>query len=396
MSKGYLDNNSTLHNPAKFDIIDKYFSCTSRESRQYESLVKEIGRHTHFVFPSDWNWFGIDIDRVELGAGCFFFGKWEFKCIPDSENVSNYEFKTRNAIKDILCKSDFQIEAITTNYTIPLCKGVKDLFPNVFIPSFNEIDWKSADTEKLKKSYNDYVNELRMCQLSAYEIKGKKFPPYAGKGVFIYLLYTRDLRYFSPINFTGSGVIFGKKEFIEARKRLRIPTSNNTWDYEETFKTIGKAYLQKFLEEVAKIIQPCFDEFLLYLLRCYIRRDFFSLYDCFCNRAKIIKSDKEVEKLAKEKPDAIFIDKRYKSFTKTWSALDTFQKDFLLWIAFSNAMEWILECIHFDTLLTSPDKYKKFVNLVRSGKITNKLVSIIKNEIKKGLEEARKKKSPST
>jgi len=168
-----------------------------------------------------------------------------------------------------------------------------------------------------------------------------------GKGVFIHTTYTANLEYFSVINFTNSQYVLGEKRF-KCRNSLRL-----------------------YLQDVGDIIEPCFNEILLFMLEAYIRNDFHTLYDYFTR-------EEELDCIRLE-------DKEF----QVASILERMSDISNIWLAFVDAMEWLLECIHFDTILEEDRGFRKkprrleipsYLNLVelcQSGEIFSHLAQMI-------------------
>lgn len=307
-----MPETSSLRHPEMFENYQLYFRTLRRNSHNYKELVKRIGREPNIVYPDGW--YDLDIDRAILGKYGVHFGFEEYKHVNSLEEpfVWNSESQ-RGDVKEILIRSDFQIDYNTANFTIPGCKGVLSIEDNVM----------GLD--------DDYDNFLK------FHKRLKIYNGESGKGIFLFTFYTDDLKYFSPINFTGSEIIFGEDG-------LGI-------NFE----------LKRQLAKVGEIIEPCFNEYLLFLVQAYIRQDFSTLYKYLANGSELdlIRYDCDWEEELSEEFNSID-DKIYR------------------WYAFCDVMEWVLDCIHFDTIYENPKRYESFASRVRNGSI----ISIIKLRIK--------------
>ncbi len=313
-----MATSATLKNPDKFDNYHLYFR--NHDTANYNELVKRTNRKPNIIYPKGY--YDFDIDRVIAGSYCVHHGIQELKHADNLNNDFEWNFDQRGKIDSILnsSTSKFQIEYFTLNFTKHGNKGVKS--PNLNVVSTGK--------------YSDLLKGLKQTKFANEE---------QGKGIFLYIFYTDNMEYFCPINFTGSDLIFGEGSGITKTK----------FDY--------------LISELGKRIEPCFNEFLLFLVESYIRQNFEKLSDHLANGVKngLIKHQFDWEKN---------ISMDYSNRKNKVCA----------WHAFSSVMEWILECIHVDTILDQKfgqgysTQYPDFVDLVRSGKIETEIINRLNEE----------------
>lgn len=305
-----MSDKAEANNPDMFTNYQLYFRTRSRKSQNYKDLVKMINRQPDIVYPDGW--YDTDIDRVMVGAGCVHFGMQEFKHVNNLDEPFLWN-DNREYVRNKLVDSDMQIEYFTRNYTILNNKGVVS----------DKLGLTPIDT-----TYYNFLKQLKRIKFENGE---------SGKGVFLFIFYAENLEYFSPVNFTGSEHVFGKDGLGVWNKKLK-----------------------SYLEKVGSVIEPCFDEFLLFLLEAYIRQDFNTLYRYFSvgTIQDLINFTKVGQKILAGK------------FTKEF---DPRARSVAKWSAFCDVMEWILRCIHFDTILDNQNEYEDFVILVRNGQINREI-----------------------
>lgn len=302
--------NSVIRNFDKFDIIHLYFSCNSKQSSQYEEIYKRSGVKPRIVFPDYW--YGKDTDREEYGYGGTYFGRMEFKYVRDWENIN-------------LASSDFQIESDTVNFTIRGIKGVRH-------PKINVIP--------MCKDYSSF------CNLRSRLLRTETSKELLGKGWFIVLLYDGNLDKFALLNCSGSELIFDAENYYGYGK---------------------KGYLQRLLVDVSKLLTPVFDEFTLFLTRCYLRCDYYALYNHLTNK----------EFCELEDDEEIFLDKYVNELNNTRDKM-------ICWDAYSEGMEWLLNAIHIDTIYEKKTYPKSKEEILRNikRKTADRLKTIQRNDRK--------------
>ncbi len=321
-----MTQRARIRNPKDFDDFHLYTRTISRESENYKELTKRIGREVSIIYPN--RWYDWDIDRVIASTGCVHHGIQELKYV---KHIIRLPFKfppyTRRILTLELVGDNMKIEYNTLHFSLHDRKGVfsKDDEYGVYPTSRSE--YKAFLREK--KRVDKLNNNL-------------------GKGVFLFVFHTRKLKYFSVVNFTGS-------EYVLGEKRLRH--SN---------------HLEIYLEHVSKILEPCFNELLLFMLEAYVRQDFYTLCDYLTQGQK-----RDHIRLADHEK---VVSDSFKEMGNTLS----------LWFAFQDVMEWLLESIHFDTILEEavgvrkPRKnlehpsYMNLVELCQSGEIFEYLAERIR------------------
>lgn len=312
-----MSDNAEIRNLKMMENYKLYFRTRSRESKNYKELVKRTGREPDVIFPDGW--YDADIDRVIRGTSCVHFGMQEFKRTDNLKEPFQWNSaEQRQEIKRLLVKSDYHIEYCTLNFTIPGRIGILS-------------DVNAAYDGKV--DYDTYLRTVKRCKLTDNE-DGKNE---VGKGVFLFVFYTGDCRYFAPINFTGSHYVFGDGGL-----------------------GVGVNAVKGILNRYGGRIQPCFNEYLLFLVEAYIRQDFDTLYNCLL--------DADTKDLIRYQYD--------------WEAeisdvLIDHLEDISRWDAVTHVMEEIMECIHFDTIIDNPQKYYEFVDLVRTGELAGYISDII-------------------
>lgn len=322
-------NNAELNNTDMFQSFNFYTRTINRKSRNYDELVKRINREPDIVYPKGW--FDYDIDRLIIGKHCVHHGIQELKHINNLNRKYPFKFdkKQRELVKKHLIDDHFNIENSTINYSYNDRIGVwKGLEINI-----NPIDYK----------YDQYLKELKRVKESNGTL---------GKGVFIYVIYTDNLEYFSVINFTNSNYVLRGKQLKRGSNDLKI-----------------------YLEDVANIIEPCFSELLLFMLEAYVRGDFKTLYGYLTTSIG--------EDIIRLTENETVLSNEFRELGETIP----------LWLAVQDAMEWLMGCIHFDTILEEAGSkqqasfeeysYLNFVKLVQNGTIFDYLAEGIRAEYEK-------------
>ncbi len=318
-----MTETANLRNPEMFNNFQLYTRCIYNDN--YDVLVKTINRQPNIRYPKGW--YDYDIDRLILGKYCVHHGIQELKRIDNLDDSTPYKFSKahRESIKKYLTGDHFNIENSTKNYSyIDRCGVWKD---------------KELNINPVEYDYSEYLLDLNR----AKEANGT-----TGKGVFLYVIYTDNLEFFSVINFTNSKYILGEKRLNKGGNDIKI-----------------------HLERVANVIEPCFNELLLFMLEAYVRGDFKTLYKYISLGvgADVIKLSKK-EKVLK----SLFIE---------------LERNVPLWLALKDTMEWLMKCIHFDNILEEAVKrktfykrpsYSEFVKLVQDESIFNHLAEMIREQ----------------
>ena len=322
-----------LKNDKYFEPFHYYTRTTDRHSGNYKKLCRLIEREVDVIYRKGW--FDYDIDRLIVGTHCVHHGIQELKKIENLLEPHCFDESHREDVIRFLKDDHFNIENSTLNFTYHDRKGI----------------WKLDELNiyPLKMEYRDYLKELRRTKESNGTL---------GKGVFLHVIYTRDLRFFSVINFTGSEYVLRKKK-LECGNDLKI-----------------------YLENAADIVEPCFNEVLLFMLEAYIRHDFHTLFDYFTKGEYTYrKAGKEIEV-----KDAIRLQRKERILSNTFKDLGS---TLSLWFAIQDVMEWLLECIHFDTILEEATRkrrkprslekpsYLNLVELTQGGEIFDYLAKQI-------------------
>jgi len=343
-----------------FAIIDLYFSCTKRnisdEDDQYYKMVKRIGRHPNIIYP--YGTYCFDVDLKDVGLGCCHFGEWEFKYCNKLTIPFNWD-KQRDYIKKTLLMANMHIEKETLHATV---EGVKDVFNPYMIYPFTD-------------SYSKYCKELSRSQI----IMNSKGHNFSGKGFYWLLFYTKDLRYFGLINFSGSEYIFDQK-FKKGKY------SSNPYTLTEYLGVIGDE------------VEPCFDEALLFLMRMYGRHNFEGIFqhvlygkdmpidpDCSINNGddSSIWFDSEIDWLKKYRED--IAEEKSISSLKYWIDLTPEDKRVVKWLGVREAMREVCINVHGDTIVDKTNDHHAFADLVRRGKLyeflRDKMLNKIEDEL---------------
>lgn len=323
-----MPKTAVLRNPGMFDSFELYTRAIYDEN--HIELVRRIGREPRVIYPRGW--YDYDVDRVVLGKYCVRFGKQEWKQIDTDAKGYRFTDTARLVASSLLETDHMKIEDITLNDTPHNRIGVKS----------------KTGIDVLPISRDNYDNLLR----SKRRILDQN-PTQRGKGVFLHILYTPRLEYFSVINFTGSKYVLGNKVLREAHRRY--------WDR-----------VLLYLRETSPIIEPCFNEILLFMLEAYVRWDFYTLHDYLTKRVNSTVLRLEDEEMVLSK-----------GFIEMGNIVS-------LWLAFQDVMEWLLECIHFDTILEDAVSiksisrnrrrvsYNSLARLVQEGRIFNYLAERIR------------------
>jgi hypothetical protein len=301
-----MSDNAELKYSKYFTPMHYYTRTKNRWSSNYRELKKLIGREPDVIYPAGW--WDYDIDRLIIGTHCVHHGIVEWKHISDLDEPFKFNEVQREAVIEYLKRDHFNIHNSTLNYSYDDRKGT----------------WLDEEYYVLPTDL-DYYEYLRKIS------RIKKLNKTLGKGVFLHLTYTANLEYFSVINFTNSQYVLGDARFRKGRNSLKL-----------------------YLMDVGGIVEPCFNEVLLFMLEAYIRNDFYTLYDYFTSEEDmhfIRLDDKELE------------------FA---SILGRMKDVSSVWFAFVDVMEWLLECIHFDTILEEVRNRRKpqtldepsYINLV--------------------------------
>lgn len=305
------------------EIFDSFHLYTrSFLTINYRNLVKLIHRKPRVIYPEGW--YDHDIDRVMIGKYCVLFGHQEIKTLDSICKDSSFSEEEREAVTKILKSDHFKIESHVLHYTPHHKKGVADSDESCVYPI-------SLD------DYNKYLKSKR----AILDAK----PDQAGKGVFLLIIHDKTLESFSVINFTGSEYIIGSKLLNDAHRYYPMR-------------------VQLYLEHASSIVEPCVNEVLLFMIEAYLRGDFHSLYKHFNSRRRkrklLILEDNEIVLSESFRDMGISVH---------------------LWLAFKDAMEWLLESIHFDIILeeavgikmprkrSNKPSYGKLVELCQSGDI---------------------------
>jgi len=332
-----MPESAKLRIPAMFNIYELYTRTRSRKTGEYKKLVKRIGREPNIIYPDGWyDW---DIDRVIAGRGCVHHGMLEMKYIKHQIRkpftFANY---TRKLVKDALERDDMKIEYNTLHFSFDDRVGV----------------YSGKDKYGVYPISRDKYHELLREKKEADKRNGN-----LGKGVFLFLLYTPKLEYFSVINFTGSKYILGLDPTPEKYQR---------WN--------GR--VKYYLEKASRIIEPTFNELLLFMLEAYVRWDFYTLYYLLTHDSDNMRLEEEEFVLADRFEELVQED-----------SIDSMGEIIKLWRAFGDVMEWLLECVHFDTILEEAEEIKEIpedldepsylnlVDLTRNGEIFDYLAERI-------------------
>lgn len=339
-----------------FEIIDLYFSCTKRnisdEDDQYYKMVERIGRHPNIIYP--YGTYCFDVDLKDVGMGCCHFGEWEFKYCNKLTIPFNWD-KQRDYIKKTLLDADMHIEKETLHSTV---EGVKDVYnPYINYP--------------LTDFYDKYCKELSKIQIKMDE-KGYNF---GGKGFYWFLFYTKDLKYFGLINFSGSEYIFDQK-FKKGKYSCDPYTLND------------------YLGAIAEEVEPCFDEALLFLMRMYGRHNFQGIFQHVLKGEDMpvdpdlsiekgddssIWFDSEIDWLKKYKED--IAEEELISSLKYWEDLKPTDKRVVKWLGVREAMREVCINVHGDTIVETPKLHHDFAESVRKGKLYESLRDKMLNKI---------------
>lgn len=314
------------------EIFDTFhFYTRSFLPTNYRKLVKKIGRKPRVIYPEGW--FDHDIDRIMIGKFCVLFGHQEIKTLYSECSDLSYTEQEREAVTKILKSDHFKIESHVLHYTPHNRKGVAC----------------SNEANIYPISRDDYNNFLK----SKRAIIDAN-PDQAGKGVFLFVIHNVSLESFSVINFTGAEYIIGSKVLNETHSKYPMR-------------------VQLYLKKASSIIQPCINEVLLFMIEAYIRGDFFSLYKHF-------NSNKRIRKPLVLEDNEKVISENFKDMGISVH----------LWLAFQDAMEWLLESLHFDTILEEAEEirvptsnyskpsYLNLVKLCQSGEIFEYLAETIR------------------
>jgi hypothetical protein len=312
-----MTDNAEIRNPEYTETFKLYCRARSRHSKNYKKLVKRIGRDPDVVWPDGW--YDMDSDRRIIGDYGVYFGEQEFKHIDNLNQPLEWNEHQQKDVTSLLIRDNFKIDTYTSNFTNPGNIGI-------------ESDWNAMPNDG--QEYSDYLRGVKRTSLG----NGK-----AGKGVFLFVFYTHNLAYFAPINFTGSRHIFGT-------------------DNEGNHMGISRNKLMSLLGVAGNRLQPCFTEYLLFLVEAYIRQDFDMLYGYLL--------DGERKDLIRYTEANYWEQEISNSFIENIEALSKYD-------AVVHVMQWIMECIHFDTIIDNPKRYNEFVNLVRTGKIADCIYDII-------------------
>jgi len=330
-----------IRNQQMVQNIHRYFRTRSRDSENYEELVNGedgIEREPDVIYPD--RWYDWDIDRVIVGQYCVHFGVQELKHMNNLREPFTLNPRSRQYIKRQLNADNFKIETTTKHFTV---KGQKGVISH------------ELDVVPISTNYKDYLKAYSEVQLSS--------PATAGKGVFLFLFYSDNFEYFIPINFTGSELLFGK-QIIFTRDGYREPHGVNNGEYH---RRLPYGRLDKYLDCVGQLVEPCFDELLLFLVEAYIRRDFKTLFKYMQVgvRDDLIRFEDDQEVLINSIKEAIRGRREQR------------KRKICMWDAYCFAMEWVLNCIHIDTMLMKRHRYLRFVELTQSLDIYPHLAKMI-------------------
>ena len=332
-----MPESAEIRNKHWFNDFELYTRTRSRDSGNYHELVDRIGREPNIIYPDGWyDW---DIDRVIAGRGCVHHGMLEMKYIRHQIRkpftFANY---TRKLVKDALERDDMKIEYNTLHFSFDDRVGV----------------YSDDDEYGVYPISKDKYHELLRSKKETDKLNGN-----LGKGVFLFLLYTPKLEYFSVINFTGSKYILGLDP---------TPENYQRWN----------SRVKYYLEKASRIIEPTFNELLLFMLEAYVRWDFYTLY-------YLLTHDSDNMRL--EEGEFVLADK-FEELVQE-DSIDNMREIIKLWFAFRDVMEWLLECIHFDTILEEAThkrrkprslekpSYLNLVDLTRNGEIFDYLAGRI-------------------
>jgi hypothetical protein len=315
-----------------------YHRIEERGSPNYKTVLKRTGRNVNSIFPRGW--YFTDIDGVLSGAGCIHFGMCEFKQVPTVSNPFVWNAGQRDNVKTLLEKKcNYAIEYLTTNFSTKGTLGVWDGEDSI-IPSFNS-------------AYTSFCRQTKQLREP-------------GKGLVLLILHTKDLHYFSVINCTGSEIVFNAN-------------TPSKWGQPDRFYPLA-------LSTIGKIIEPCFDEFLYWLLHAYIRCDWEKL-DYYFNSASEV-GDMDSPLWLEHEIDSSIVE----SYTSLPQGIEGLKELTARRLAVITVMEELLHTIHFDTIVNEPDRYIQMVKDIRQGTLIKTLATEIRNTYQRFLEYDRKSK----
>lgn len=325
-----MADSADLRYKQRFNIYELYTRTRSRTTENYKELVERINRKPKVIYPDGWyDW---DIDRVIAGKGCVHHGFLETKYIKHQiKKPFRFPHYTRKLVTNALANDDMKIEYNTLHFSFHDRIGV----------------YSENDEYGVYPISSDRYNNLLKAKREIDKENGN-----LGKGLFLFLFYTPKLEYFSVINFTNSKYILGEDPTLKKYQR---------WNDRVKY----------YLNVASEILEPTFNELLLFMLEAYIRWDFYTLYSYLTDGG-----------------DKLIIDDDEKILADGFGAM---KKILNLWMAFKDAMEWLLESIHFDTIVeeakgktltTNNPSYKNLITLTQNGEIFNYMERMIRKKYK--------------
>jgi hypothetical protein len=153
-----------------------------------------------------------------------------------------------------------------------------------------------------------------------------------GKGVVLYKFYTGDLQYFSIINFTGYH-----------------------------YKNINPDEL----EVVGERIQPWATELMNFLVEAWIRQDFNTAFHYLKHGVskELVKSKKTIDKYLLTNASTL------EGMVSNWFTLEL-------------VFEEIMDVVSYNTILNKPERYNRFVEGVRKGKLDVERLKPVKIKVR--------------
>lgn len=313
-----------------------YHRTEYRGSTNYDTVCERTGRHVNSVFKRGW--YFRDIDGALSGARCIHFGMCEFKQVDTLSKSFVWNVYQRDTVKELLEgeSCSYAVEYLVTQFSTKGNYGIWD--GEDVIPSFNSED-------------NTFVRQM----------KSLREP---GKGLALLILHTKDLHYFSVVNCTGSEIVFNAN----------------------TPPKFGQRYMSYplALSKIGRVIEPCFDEFLYWLLHAYIRCDWKGLDEYFASASEI--GDMDSPLWLEHDIDYTIVNKWHTGYASLTQGMWREKRLTARRLAVITVMENLLQTIHFDTIVNEPDRYRQMADDIKRGNLIKKLATEIQTTYQSFLE----------